>query len=224
VWAFDGVEMMLVPAGCFEMGSTRLSRDEEPVHRVCFEEPFWIDRYEVTNGQFAAFNGRAATASYFSGNERPREQITWSEASDFCESRGARLPTEAEWEYAARGPDAWVYPWGDGWIADNVVWGGNSGGQTANVGSKPEGASWVGAEDLSGNVWEWVADWYDVDYYGTLADGVVNPTGPASGEYRVLRGGSWDYPHSGIYRGAIRDNRIPLNRTYYLGFRCVRSG
>ncbi len=177
----------LVPAGCFQMGSEDGEDDEKPVHEVCFEEPFWIDKYEVTNGQFVVFNGQAARESFFSGDDRPREQITWFEAQAFCESREARLSTEAEWEYAARGPDGLVYPWGNEWDQSRVIgfrFRGSITG-TAPVGSIPAGASWVGALDMSGNVWEWVGDWYGLDYYETLADGVVNPRGPALGTYRV---------------------------------------
>ncbi len=220
--AFDGVPMVLVPAGCFEMGSTR-SDEEKPPHRVCFDEPFWIDRTEVTNGQFAAFNGQAAADSRWTGAQRPREQITWTEAAAFCESRGARLPTEAEWEYAAGGPDSWEYPWGDEFVSDNVVWSENAGGQTADVGSKPDGVSWVGTWDLSGNVWEWAADWYEGDYYRTLEDGAVNPTGPASGESRVFRGGSWPDNYSGGFRAAFRSGTPPDAWSDHVGFRCARS-
>ncbi|MCD4685758.1 MAG: SUMF1/EgtB/PvdO family nonheme iron enzyme [Anaerolineae bacterium] len=245
VQEFDGVAMVLVPAGCFEMGSTAAQQaaafeqceadmggdecqqswyeDEGPAHRVCFEEPFWIDRYEVTNGQFAAFDGVAASASYFSGDDRPREQITWTEASAFCESRDARLPTEAEWEYAARGPESWMYPWGDEWDQRLVIGyrGGDEG--TAPVGTIPEGVSWVGALDMSGNVWEWVTDWYGEDYYGTLLDGVVSPQGPETGDYRGLRGGSWFNSYTVGFRAAFRNLGYPLYWSLFLGFRCARS-
>ena len=218
---FNGVEMVLVPAGCFMMGSSHLgSGNESPAHLVCFEEPFWIDRYEVSQAQFAVFGGKAAEPSRFSGANRPREQITWYEANDFCARRGARLPTEAEWEYAARGPDGLVYPWGNTLDGTEAVW---KTDETASVGSKPSGASWVGALDMSGNVWEWVADWYDSGYYATLPDGAVNPTGPRSGEVRVLRGGSWydDLPF--ILRSALRDDWVPVYWYFILGFRCARS-
>ncbi len=236
VQTFDGVEMVLVPAGCFMMGSADNEiaalvsqtgsdwyENERPQHRVCFEEPFWIDRTEVTNGQFAAFNGQAADIPAFFGSDRPRERITWTEAQLFCANRGARLPTEAEWEYAARGPDALLYPWGSHFASDNLVWSEKPGTVTAGVGSKPLGVSWVGALDMSGNVWEWVTDWYDIAYYGTLADGAVNPPGPASGGGRVLRGGAWDNYDAADFRTAFRFRLNPDTTLGNLGFRCARS-
>ncbi len=226
VQEFDGVEMVLVPAGCFEMGSADGQDDEAPVHEVCFDEPFWIDRTEVINQQVVASGRETIQTGEWIGADRPREEFNWFEARDFCLSRDARLPTEAEWEYTARGPDALVYPWGDMWIADNTVYSDNSGYQTANVGSKPDGISWVGALDLSGNVWEWVADWYADDYYGTLADGVVDPQGPDEDVVRmarVIRGGSWVNSNSNSFRTANRDSWGPNSGIDRIGFRCARS-
>jgi hypothetical protein len=144
---FGGVDMALVPTGCFMMGSSEeeidvacelrgdgLSgtgcdrddfEDEKPQHEQCFDEPFWIDVTEVTNGQYGSEGG-------FSGDNRPRESVEWAEAEAHCQSRGARLPTEAEWEYAARGPDGLIFAWGDEFVPDNVVYGENSGGQTSH--------------------------------------------------------------------------------------------
>jgi formylglycine-generating enzyme required for sulfatase activity len=231
VQKFDGVEMVLVPAGCFMMGSTdeqidyavslggqrERFADEQPAHQVCFEEPFWMDRTEVTNAQFAVFGGQAASSSNWTEDNRPREQIAWSEANSFCESRKARLPTEAEWEYAARGPENWTFPWGNKFVSDNVVYSGNSGNQTAEVGSRPGGVSWVGALDLSGNVVEWVADWYDL----YTSDQQTNPTGPSSSDSRVLRGGSFSIVVSDI-RDTVRYWSTPDYRYNYSGFRCAR--
>jgi formylglycine-generating enzyme required for sulfatase activity len=112
---FDGVEMALVPGGCFTMGEASGSGDQRPVSQQCFDQPFWIDRYEVSNQQFDRLGGQTSfnRKSQWPGDEQPRERITWAEARTFCVRRGARLPTEAEWEYAARGPDNLRYPWGN---------------------------------------------------------------------------------------------------------------
>ncbi len=230
---FDGVAMALVPAGCFMMGSTDEQinyavelygsgaerswfEEEQPVHEVCFEEPFWIDAYEVTNGQF----GSAAShcTDWSSGDDQPRICVDCSEAATYCDSRGARLPTEAEWEYSARGPDGLVYPWGNEFAPDNVVYVGSSGGETASVGSSPGGVSWVGAYDLSGNVLEWLADWYGIYPSGAQ----VNPSGPDSGEFRVMRGGSWDSDAYDL-RGADRSGFYPFGSGSINGFRCARD-
>ena len=146
---FDGVEMVLVPAGCFEMGNGDYS-NERPVSKQCFDESFWIDRYEVTNEQYGSYGCR----EYSSQPDQPRNCVDWFDARDFCEKLGGRLPSEAEWEYAARGPDNLKYPWGNDFVADNVAYNVNSPSETANVGSYPDGMSWVGAYDLSGNLLE----------------------------------------------------------------------
>lgn len=213
---FDGAEMALVPAGCFTMGSEDGDDDERPIRQVCFEEPFWIDVYEVTIA-------RSGPPGSLSGdnrpqNERPRDTFDWFQAAAYCERRDARLPTEAEWEYAARGPDGLVYPWGNELVGDNVVYSGNSGNRTADVGSRPGGVSWVGAYDLSGNVREWVADWYGP--YSSEAG--ADPTGPDSGDVRVLRGGSW-LGDSGSLRSANRSWDAPRVDDHYSGFRCARD-
>lgn len=235
------MEMVMVPAGCFTMGSTdeqisatfqlceselgtgQCKRSwfefESPAHQVCFDKPFWIDKIEVTNAQFSALNGQAAVASMWIEDDHPREQITWSEANTFCTSRGARLPTEAEWEFAARGPESWIYPWGNEFVADNSVFLGTFGNQTAEVGSKPGGASWVGALDLSGNVWEWVADWYGPYSAAQQTD----PTGPASGVARMVKGGAFVAP-GGVQVAGRNTDFAPGVRYSFLGFRCARFG
>jgi len=218
---FDGVMMVLVPAGCFDMGSTDAnSADERPVHEQCFDQPFWIDKYEVTQAQFRLLDGTQATAPGFSGDNRPVEQITWFEARDFCELRDGRLPTEREWEYAARGPDSLVYPWSNSWNANNAVWGNISEG-TANVGSIPTGTSWVGALDMSGNVWEWTSSLFE-PYPYDAGDGREADTGSRTDVLRVVRGGSWngfDY----YLRSAVRDRYSPTYEGFLVGFRCARS-
>lgn len=217
VETFDGVEMVLVPAGCFMMGSNEGDNDEQPVHEQCFDEPFWIDRFEVTNAQYGS-SGR------WSDDDRPRETIDWSDAKTHCEGRGARLPTEAEWEYAARGPDSLVYPWGDDFVADNVVYVENSGGETAEVGTRPAGASWVGAHDMSGNVREWTSTIYDVEafpYPYNSADG--REDGNRLDVRRVLRGGSFVVTSYNL-RSASRGRSYPdSGSTFGVGFRCARS-
>jgi len=242
---FGGVEMALVPAGCFMMGSEEGRRDAQPVHEQCFEEPFWIGRYEVTNAQFADFlnqmgNQTEGNATWLDAEDaqvhiresggfwtpdedfanHPATEVTWFGAAAFCQSRGIRLPTEAEWEYAARGPDGLVYPWGNDFVADNVVYSGNSNSQTAAVGSRPAGASWVGAHDLSGNVVEWVSSIYE-DYPYQAADGrEAYPTGDGISR-RVRRGGAW-LTESDKLGSANRGWSDPLDTPSSNGFRCAR--
>ena len=188
---FSGVEMVLVPAGCFLMGSSDEQieyalneflnkrswyESEQPVHQRCFSRPFWIDLKEVSTGQYGL-------SGWMSGDDLPRETITWFEAVNHCESRGVRLPTEAEWEYAARGPDNLIFPWGNTFDGSLVNFcdancpfdhrdeqADDGFADLSPVGSYPGGASWVGALDMSGNVWEWTNTIY-APYPYNLTDG-----------------------------------------------------
>ncbi|MCC6617374.1 MAG: SUMF1/EgtB/PvdO family nonheme iron enzyme [Anaerolineae bacterium] len=200
-----GYDMVLVPPGCFAMG------DQGDGGRQCLDEPYWIDRTEVTNGRYG-------NHGEWTGDARPRESVTWAEASEFCAARGGRLPTEREWEYAARGPDSRIYPWGDRFDAALVV----SSDRRANtegpapVGSLPDGASWVGALDMSGNLWEWTRTLYR-DYPYAADDGREDPD--AEGE-RVIRGGSY-LADDGYLRTSNRAGYDPDIRLGDVGFRCV---
>jgi formylglycine-generating enzyme required for sulfatase activity len=209
---FDGVEMVLVPSGCFEMGNATGSDREQLVHEQCFDEPFWIDRYEVTNAQYHR------TDAAWANDNLPLALVTWPVASDFCKLRGVRLPTEAEWEYAARGPDGLLFPWGNDFIADNVVYRGNA-SQTAPVDAHPNGASWVGAFDMSGNVMEWTSTLYK-EYPYVADDGRELIT--TDGSARVVRGGSF-YDDEFYVNSAYRIGADAGNNNYNLGLRCARS-
>ena len=244
----SGIDMALVPPGCFKMGSSdeQLTdamrkceelrgegncqrswyQNEQPAAEVCFDEPFWIDVYEVTNAQYGS-------PGKWEGDDLPREQVNWFEAAQHCEDRGARLPTEAEWEYAARGPDGLIFPWGDSFNRELV----NSCDSscefnligtlldddfpyTAPVGSFPNGASWVGAVDMSGNVWEWTNSIY-MDYPYNIADGREVDGTIDNDSRRVKRGGAWFITGSDLLRSAARYNVDPFFSAYHLGFRCV---
>lgn len=227
---FDGIPMVLVPAGCFMMGSTdeqityarSLGADdwvlnEQPPHEQCFDEPFWIDKYEVTNEQY----GSIGCSEWSSEPDQPRNCVNWFDARDFCEARGRRVPTEAEWEYAARGPDGWIYPWGDEFIADNAVYSSNSNNRTTDVGSRPGGASWVGATDMAGNVWEWTSSLFE-PYPYDVDDGRERDTGSDISVLRVLRGGSFVNTTDGL-RATVRFGDFPDDVISNFGFRCARS-
>ena len=213
----NGVALVRVPEGCFFMGSDRGEINEQPTHEVCLDE-FWIDQYEVTNEQFEALDGEAENPPDWSEPMQPRTSVTWFEAQTFCELRDGSLPTEAQWEYAARGINSLRYAWGNEFIADNIP-----NGETANVGDYPDNESWVGAYDMSGNVWEWVSTIYDSEQYPypyATDDGREDLDDENAS--RVLRGGSF-YFSSNFMRSANRVRNDPFSGSYSNGFRCVVS-
>jgi serine/threonine-protein kinase len=191
----------------------RARDDEYPAHAVSLDG-YWIDKTEVSNAQFAAFlnaHGNSGAdghpmavfgrgyiqiveedGAYTVGSaaDRPVVMVTWYGAQAYCDWAGGRLPTEAEWEYAARGPANRLYPWGKDAPHCALARFGDCPRVATAVGSLPDGASWCGALDMAGNVWEWVADWYAMYPAGACE----NPTGPTTGEYPVQRGGGWHSP------------------------------
>lgn len=244
--------MVRVPAGPFWMGCNpdlepRCEADEKPGHKV-FVDAYDIDKTEVTVARYRAcvdagacthhwddgrcyvFEGsgpwrKGRLPDSFRGPEQPAVCVDWDEADRYCRWAGKRLPTEAEWEKAARGTDGRPYPWGDqaadcqrAVIHEN----GNGCGRNATwpVCSRPRGNSPYGLCDAAGNAWEWVADWYRPGQY---AEGErVNPEGPDSGKYKVLRGGSWHF-NARSHRAATRTWNHPHARGCNNGFRCARS-
>jgi formylglycine-generating enzyme required for sulfatase activity len=232
-----GVTMVYVPAGEFMMG------EGEKQHEVEIARPFWFDLTPVTNESYAQFvkdkgyqkrefwtesgwawmhkEMRTAPRDYdrFTHPSQPRVGVTWFEAYAYCRWRGGRLPTEAEWEWAARGPKKHIYPWGDIFVSDYVIWANNSGELTANVGEgiRSNGASWVGVLDMSGNVWEWCNS-LSRPYPYKADDGRESKDNTS--EPRVLRGGSWDNKN---IQASYRINNYPSNQGNVIGFRCARS-
>ncbi|MEP7285312.1 MAG: SUMF1/EgtB/PvdO family nonheme iron enzyme [Chloroflexota bacterium] len=244
-----GVEQVLVQQGCFLMGSDpNVDKSsigyEIPQHDVCLTKDYWIDKTEVTNAEYQRFidDGGYTTRDYWSEAgwawlqsqspkapqnyagttepQQPRVGVSWYEAEAYAKWRGGRLPTEAEWEYAARGPNATIYPWGDIW--DSSKANASTSGPTSPVGSYEGGVSWVGAYDMAGNAWEWTKDWFGATYYQQKVQD--DPTGPTSGDLgnRTLRGGSWAYRPS-FARSAFRNQKPPATRTNDIGFRVASS-
>ena len=233
----DEMTMVFVPAGSFPMGSDGGNEDELPVHEVALDG-FWIDRTEVTNSQYGrcVSEGSCEPSSLvsdgnFNGDDYPVVGVSWFDAEAYCTWTGASLPSEAQWEYAARGPEGPVFPWGDEFDGKRANFcdincpydyaqGADDDGFafTAPVGSYEASASWAGELDMAGNVWEWVNDWYDSDYYANSP--ARNPQGPESGELKMKRGGAWGSAVESL-RSTTRDIGSPDLREDYIGFRCV---
>ncbi len=266
-WAEEAPEdMALIPGGSFLMGvdksvqvdtekmtkrqqlkyavSREAFHDEGPAHMVILD-PYFMDKHEVSNKQYGEFikaTGHPAPA-YWDDHKRnkpeqPVSGVNWHDASAFCSWANKRLPTEAEWEKAARGPEGFKYPWGNDLDATKANFGRKQ-EYTANVGDYPDGKSPYGLYNMAGNVFEWVADWYDPNYYKNTQE-TVNPQGPregvflsatgtyvdriATGKKRVIRGGSWYAPAESV-TNTHRFWNDPMNNSYGvgLGFRCARS-
>lgn len=257
----DGMRMVYVPGGTFQMGSTETEiteaialcqehyticnrwfyEREGPQHPVSLAG-FWFDQNEVSNAQYsicveAGVCGEPSTCkkgeATFGGPAKashPVVCVDWEEAQVYCQWAGGRLPTEAEWEYAFRGEEGLIYPWGDAFDGTNLNYCDENCDQshaddrfddgyvrTAPVGSYPQGASWCGALNLGGNVSEWVADWFG-DY---APEETSNPSGPSTGDEKMVKGCSW-YFHPAYCRGTFRASVDPRTRFDYLGFRCAK--
>lgn len=255
----DDMVMVAVPGGTFPMGSSQEEIDaalemcqrnsgsgkclrgwfenESPQHMVTVDT-YWIDRTEVTKAQYrrCVESGHCDAVDCESDfdpkrDDQPVACVDWSHAQGYCEWAGARLPTEAEWEYAARGPEGKLFPWGDSFDPARLNYcdanctyewrdAGHDDGynRTAPVGSYESGASWCGALDMAGNIWEWVQDWWAEDYYARSP--AANPQGPETGTLRVARGASWfDEPYKDVsFRAPLTPSSY---RMHWVGIRCA---
>jgi formylglycine-generating enzyme required for sulfatase activity len=226
--------MVAIPEGVFAMGfdGTQALEDERPLHRVWLDA-FSIDLHEVTTAHYAAFlsaTNRPApwlweTVDLNQHGDRPVIGVDWHDAEAYCRWKGKRLPTEAEWEKAARGTDGRLYPWGNQSptkeFANFALGARFSYGQVLlPVSDFEQGKSPYGLYQMAGNVYEWVADWYAANYYETSPG--RNPPGPERGQFKVLRGGSWsDLPKYLLTYGRFK--LPPETRNSYTGFRCAKS-
>jgi formylglycine-generating enzyme required for sulfatase activity len=195
--------------GC-SPGDIECASDEKPAHQVTITRGFWMGRTPATQEAWQHVIG--SNPSYFKEANRPVESVSWNEAANYCRAVDMRLPTEAEWEYAARaGTTGSRYG-----NLDTIAWySSNSGGATHDVMQKVPN-NW-GLYDMLGNVWQWTGDWYQDKYSG---NNETDPQGPASGQYRALRGGSWDgYPR--VVRVSFRLGNVPEYSNILIGFRCV---
>ena len=221
----DGAEMVYVPAGEFLMGSKEGegSPNESPRHTV-YLDGYWIYKTPVTVAQYRKFceatGWKMPAPHHGAKDDHPVVNLSWEDACAYAQWAGASLPTEAQWEKAARGPDGRVFPWGD--YAESVKRPSatlDPEEQTKPVGSHPEVNSPYGAQDMTGNVWQWCADYYDANYYRNSP--ARNPTGPPTGISRALRGGRWFINQPNFFPAAYRNFYLPKSWPGFCGFRCV---
>jgi formylglycine-generating enzyme required for sulfatase activity len=227
---FAGITFIKIEPGCFQMGQNKKFKEsseaELPNHRVCIDKPFYLGETEVTQKQWEELMGSNPSKS--KGLYKPVERVSWDDVQVFIkklnEREGGnsyRLPTEAEWEYAARAGSSSVYSFGDNEKdLSDYAWYGNLGygGSSREVGHKKPN-QW-GLYDMHGNVWEWVQDWYGAAYYSNSP--VNDPKGPESGQYRVYRGGSWVGKAVNL-RSSVRFSGLPVSRTNDIGFRLLKE-
>jgi eukaryotic-like serine/threonine-protein kinase len=224
-----------IPAGSFGMGADDGAADEKPIHTVK-GSAFEMDRYEVTNARYAqcVAAGKCKPPALTSSKTRPQYYgdsrfadypviyVSHQQATDFCAFAGGRLPTEAEWERAAKGTDGpRKYPWGNSDPDCNKANFAGCVGDTDVVGVREAGASPYGVMDMAGNVWEWTSDWYDAGYYKNSP--AIDPKGPSSGKLKVMRGGCWVSGASSL-RTTCRKAELPDSWAPNVGFRCVYGG
>ena len=229
----DSSILIEIPAAEFERGDGKNS--DCPQHTVYLDR-YYIGVYTVTNRQYKQFvdetghrppdvadwgtpiwKGKSYPESY---TDHPVVCVSWEDAATYCRWAGGTLPTEAQWEKAARGPKGFTYPWGNDWDQNLCRNSNNKGSQTTcTIYEYPKGASGYGCYNLSGNVWEWCSDWYGSDYYKNSPP--KNPTGPDTGSYRVGRGGGWGSVGAEYFRAARRYRNDPSYRNDYGGFRLL---
>ncbi len=250
LFAEDMEDMILISAGTFTMGSDTRAADEKPMHKV-YLDAYYIGKYEVTNAEYYEFWKRQLTAQKIPQHtpenfthlpeigdwparaeqfpNHPVVGISWHDANAYATWKGMRLPTEAEWEKAARGYTHRTWPWGNGIepYANTAADDDGYKNRLAPVGSFPKGKSYYGVMDMAGNVWEWTADWYSDVYYWTSSQDAANrpkknPTGPVVGSWRVIRGGSW-IDRIARCSTTFRFYLYPNLKTSFVGFRLAKT-
>jgi sulfatase modifying factor 1 len=226
----DGAEMVWIPEGTFWMGSKNIDNElvghekpERPVHLATY----CIYKFPVTVAQYGEFCREIGfpmppKPDWGWRHDHPVVNVSWEDAERYCDWAQVTLPTEAEWEKAARGVDGRRYPWGNAWVPQYCLCSHSNiaeAGSTGPVDARPDGVSPYGAFDMVGNVWEWCQDWYETDYYAWAPS--MHPLGPERGVDRVIRGGSWGNRRELSLRCACRGRDRPTAKAVNIGFRCV---